>query len=268
MGKFDGILLLSDLDGTLLSGTRVISPENLEALRYFMAEGGRFSVATGRSKPGMEHFLEYLPINAPAVIYNGAVVYDFEAGRAVWQLPLGERGLDLYHLVQTEFPGTGMETYEMDIAYALSDNPISRRHFTNVKMPWKLVRPEEVPQPWVDMLLLEQEDRLGKIKARLEECFPGKFFLQYSDKEFLEVLHPEANKGTAALALCEYLGISSENLYTVGDGRNDIQLLTCTKNAYAPANAEPEIKALCPRMLSHHNDHAIAALIAELDATR
>jgi hydroxymethylpyrimidine pyrophosphatase-like HAD family hydrolase len=57
MGKFDGILLLSDLDGTLLSGTRVISPENLEALRYFMAEGGRFSVATGRSKPGMEHFL-------------------------------------------------------------------------------------------------------------------------------------------------------------------------------------------------------------------
>ena len=95
MGKFDGILLLSDMDGTLLNGSSTVSPENLSALRYFMAEGGRFSVATGRSKPGMEHFLESLPINAPAVIYNGAVVYDFEAGCPVWQRPLGERGLRL-----------------------------------------------------------------------------------------------------------------------------------------------------------------------------
>ena len=268
MGKFDGILLLSDMDGTLLNSCRTVSPENLEAIRYFMAEGGRFSVATGRSKPGMEYFLKDLPVNAPAVIYNGAVVYDFEADCAAWQCPLGERGLDLYRLVQEEFPGAGMEAYDMHTAYALSDNPISRRHFDNVNMPWQLVRPEAVPQPWVDMLLLEKEDRLAEIKAQLEARYPGVFFLQYSDKEFLEVLHPDANKGVAALALCKYLNYNVENLYTVGDGRNDIQLLTCTRNAYAPANAEPEIKALCPRMLPHHNDHAIAALIAELDATR
>ena len=268
MGKFDGILLLSDMDGTLLNRSGTISAENLSALRYFMAEGGRFSVATGRSKPGMEHFLETLPINAPAVIYNGAVVYDFEAGCPVWQRPLGERGLRLNQLIQTEFSGAGVETYEMDTAYALSDNPISRRHFTNVKMRWQLVQPEEVPQPWVDMLLLEREDILPRIKARIEAVFPGEYFLQYSDKEFLEVLHPEANKGRAALALCEYLGLHPDQLYTVGDGRNDIQLLECTKNAYAPANAEPEIRALCPRMLPHHEAHAIAALIAELDGVR
>ena len=266
MGKFDGILLLSDMDGTLLSSTRVISPENLAALRYFMEQGGRFSVATGRSKPGMEHYLEYLPINAPAVIYNGAVVYDFEAKRPVWQLPLGERGLKLYDLVQREFPGSGLETYEMDIAYALTDNPISRRHFENVRMPWQLVKPEDVPQPWVDMLLLEHEELLAKIKARIEEVFPGEYFLQYSDKEFLEVLHPDANKGRAAIALCEYYGFKVKNLYTIGDGRNDIQLLTCTENAYAPANAEPEILALKPKMLPHHDEHAIAALIEMLDA--
>ena len=268
MGKFDGILLLSDLDGTLLTSSRSISPENLAALRYFMENGGRFSVATGRSKPAMEHFLEHLTINAPAVIYNGAVVYDFEAGRPVWQRPLGERGLQLAAMMAAEFPGAGMETYEMDTAYALSDNPISRRHFRNVKMPWRLVQPAEVPQPWVDMLLLEEPERLACIKARVEEAFPGEYFLQYSDKEFLEVLHPEANKGTAALALCEYLGMKADNLYTVGDGRNDIQLLTCTKNAYAPANAEREVLALQPRMLPHHDQHAIAALIEELDVTR
>lgn len=268
MGKFDGILLLSDLDGTLLTSRRSISPENLAAIRYFIEQGGRFSVATGRSKPAMEHFLEELPINAPAVIYNGAVVYDFEAGRPVWQCPLGERGLRLARLMAAEFPGAGMETYEMDTAYALSDNPISRRHFHNVKMPWRLVQPAEVPQPWVDMLLLEEPETLARIKARIEGVFPGEYFLQYSDKEFLEVLHPAASKGAAALALCEYLGLQAESLYTVGDGRNDVQLLTCTPNACAPANAEPEILALQPRLLPHHDEHAIAALIAELDAAR
>lgn len=268
MGKFDGILLLSDMDGTLLNTCNKVSAENIEAIRYFMEQGGRFSVATGRSKPGMEYFLEDLPINAPAVIYNGTVVYDFEAKRPVWQMPLGERGLKVYELLQREFPGTGMEAYEMDIAYALSDTPIGRRHFTAVRMPWRLAQPEDVPQPWVDMLLLEQEDRLERIKARIEELYPGEFFLQFSDRQLLEVLHPAASKGRAALALCEYLGCTAENLYTVGDGRNDVELLTCTKNAYAPENAYPEIKALCPRMLPHHNEHAIAALIAELDATR
>lgn len=268
MGKFDGILLLSDMDGTLLNSDSIVSPQNLEALRYFMDNGGRFSVATGRSKPGMEHFLDRLTINAPAVIYNGAVVYDFEAGHPVWQMPLGERGIPLTHLVRAEFPDAGLETYEMDTAYVLAENHIVRRHFHKVKMTWRPAEIHEVPQPWVDMLLLAEEEMLPCIKARVEAVFPGEYFLQYSDREFLEVLHPEANKGRAALALAEIMGCIPDNLYTVGDGRNDIELLCCTKNAYAPANASAEVLALRPRMLPHHDDHAIAALIAELDASR
>ena len=48
MGKFDGFLICTDLDGTLLNKAYKISPENEEAIRYFQAEGGRLTFITGR----------------------------------------------------------------------------------------------------------------------------------------------------------------------------------------------------------------------------
>jgi len=52
MGKFDGIIIVSDIDGTFLGRNGRLVPENLRAIEYFQKEGGSFTVATGR-----EHFL-------------------------------------------------------------------------------------------------------------------------------------------------------------------------------------------------------------------
>ena len=49
MGKFDGLLLASDFDDTLYGLDLRIPERNLEAIRYFTGEGGRFAVATGRA---------------------------------------------------------------------------------------------------------------------------------------------------------------------------------------------------------------------------
>ena len=78
MGRFDGVMILTDMDGTLLNSQRQLSRGNQEAARYFMEQGGLFSVATGRAKRAMEYFMPELAINAPAVLFNGSVVYDFE----------------------------------------------------------------------------------------------------------------------------------------------------------------------------------------------
>ena len=49
MGKFDGVLLVSDFDDTLYGLDLRVCPRNIEALNYFIAQGGRFTVATGRA---------------------------------------------------------------------------------------------------------------------------------------------------------------------------------------------------------------------------
>ena len=51
LGKFNGVLLVSDFDDTLYGEDMRITRENVEALTYFTREGGTFTVATGRARP-------------------------------------------------------------------------------------------------------------------------------------------------------------------------------------------------------------------------
>src|SRR5574344_1117229 len=86
MGKFNGLLLVSDFDNTLVYTEEAlqkcvdmppVSDENRAAIEYFMANGGIFSVATGRAKPAFETVVDGIPMNGPTVLFNGAAIYDF-----------------------------------------------------------------------------------------------------------------------------------------------------------------------------------------------
>ena len=78
MGKFDGVLLCTDLDDTLLTYDKRVSEGNVKALNYFMDNGGRFTFATGRVPRGAKLRREYIEPNAPMVCANGAGIYDFK----------------------------------------------------------------------------------------------------------------------------------------------------------------------------------------------
>ena len=90
MGKFEGVLLASDFDDTLVGGSCELSPGNRAALAYFIREGGRFTVATGRARRTFAPYAHTIPLNAPVILSNGALLYDFAAGRTVVDLPLPE----------------------------------------------------------------------------------------------------------------------------------------------------------------------------------
>ena len=76
MGKFDGILICSALDGTLLRNDKTISEENREAIEYFKREGGYFTFITGRMYFTARPLYEMVKPNAPIGCINGGGVYD------------------------------------------------------------------------------------------------------------------------------------------------------------------------------------------------
>ena len=78
MKKFDGILLCTDLDGTLLRNDKSISQENLDAIEYFKSEGGYFTFITGRMPCFSEEIYQVVRPNAPIGCINGGGVYDYE----------------------------------------------------------------------------------------------------------------------------------------------------------------------------------------------
>lgn len=265
MKLFEGKLILSDLDGTYLYDDHHISEENRAAVRYFMDNGGLFTVATGRSKAGMEHFFPELEINAPAILYNGSVIYDFTRKADVLDTCVEQDGFDLCKTLEATFSDIGIEVYANHIPYVAQDNFWTRRHFQNVKMPWNPCPAEGIPQPWLSLVLTGEEDRLPAVADFIQRQFPGQFFIQYSSPHMLEVMHPQANKGEAARRLCHQLGIRPENLYVAGDGPNDVQLLKSAFHSCAPADACPEILSIARHILPEYKNHAIAYLISQME---
>jgi len=77
MAVFSGYLICSDVDGTISANTITVT-KNIDAIKYFIKNGGRFTIATGRTAAYLKNLDFYDCINAPVCICNGSVVYDYE----------------------------------------------------------------------------------------------------------------------------------------------------------------------------------------------
>ena len=77
MPDFSHILLLADFDRTLTDPESRIPARNVEAIRAFQAQGGAFTVATGRSIPMFLSREAEIPYNVPLILYNGGAFYDY-----------------------------------------------------------------------------------------------------------------------------------------------------------------------------------------------
>ena len=92
MGKFDGLLFCTDLDGTLYRDDKTVSDENLAAIEYFKSEGGLFTFVTGRVPQTVEKICTQLKPNAPLGCVNGGVIYDYKSGEYLYRKMLYNRG--------------------------------------------------------------------------------------------------------------------------------------------------------------------------------
>ena len=73
MGIFDGCLLACDIDGTLMING-YINPKNVEKIEYFMSEGGKFSISTGRSVCAIGDVLRQVKRISPSIVANGCMI--------------------------------------------------------------------------------------------------------------------------------------------------------------------------------------------------
>ena len=77
MGKFDGVMIVSDFDDTFFPESHVLPEANRQAVAYFQSEGGIFTIATGRARTTFRRYVALANPNAPVILANGAQLYDF-----------------------------------------------------------------------------------------------------------------------------------------------------------------------------------------------
>lgn len=267
MGKFDGVLLVSDYDATFAEGNNV-HPDNLDMLAYFEAEGGRFTIATGRTHCTFRKIRPLVPFNAPVLMANGALIYDFETGETLFESPLPPTVREDMAELSRQFPKMSLEVYsgENDL-YAWNPNLYVRNHIAYTGARSHICPIGEMPFPWEKAIMEHNHRTLLTFQAEILKRWGDRYEVIFSADHMLELNAKGCTKGASALRLAEMLGIQKENVYCVGDNENDIAMLDVSAIPFAPENAIPAVKAVPGVVvLPPCRKGTIAALIRHLDA--
>ncbi len=281
MGKFDGVLLATDFDDTLFRSNitgaggvseaekrnePVIFGRNQTALEYYLAQGGLFTVATGRACQTFSPYVDRVPMNAPAVLANGAVIFDFQSGQELSHAYLPAHIVPHAQALAADMPELGFETHLGELIYTYRPNEITRRHIHKLGAPFVECGFEEMPLPWTKLLVQhESHDYLAQAAAWFEDRHPGQYEAIFSNYHLLEVTDHGATKGGAVLEVARRMGVEREHLYCVGDNQNDIPMLTVAREGFAPQSCAPEVKACGATLVGPCEEGAIADVIEILD---
>lgn len=276
-GKFAGVLFASDYDNTLLDTDAArlpgapaarISRRNLEALRYFMDRGGRFALATGRALASIEKFADEIPMNCPAVICNGAALYDFSLGAYLECVFLKEEVSRRCQELMDRYPTAAVEAYPLEsVIHAVRPNQYTKQHenltLTSVQEDASLL---DIGAPLTKLMFEDDHRVLLDIRDDLlRQPWIGGCEVFFSASTLLELTRKGANKGGMVRRLAERLGISPRHVYCAGDEANDISMLEFAAQGFAPANCAPAVRETGATLVAHCGRDAVAEIVEVLD---
>lgn len=270
MNKFNGILLCTDLDGTLLRNDKSISRENLDAIEYFKSEGGYFTFVTGRMPYFAEDFYRAVKPNAPIGCINGGGVYDYQVHRYLHAVTLPDSVMELVESIDRTVEGIGIQINTLERIYFSHDNAANEnfRRWANVEPLF--MDYHDVTEPIGKILFVDDnEEKLLRV-AKLLNDHPraDEFDFVRSERTLYEILPKGINKGAAIVPLAKSLGVDLSRTVAVGDYNNDIEMVKNAALGYAVANASEDLKAIADRVTVSNEEHAIARIIEDLEADK
>ncbi len=267
MAKFDGLLLCTDLDDTLLTDDKRVSEENIAALQYFMENGGLFTFATGRVPEGARLMLQYIVPNAPMVCFNGGAIYDYASEKFIWQAELNDRAEGAIAYVEKNFPPAGIEVCTDSQVYFCRVNRIVEEHKRMENFPDNDRDYHDIHETWRKVMFMVEEKDIEPLKNVIAESpYANDFTYMRSSPWYYELLPKGATKGAGMLRLAKLLGIRPENTIGMGDNENDLSLVQDAGLGIAVANAADCIKKAATMLTVDNNSHAISAVVKYLDS--
>ena len=247
---FSDVLLTVDYDRTLTAPDSTIPQRNLEAIRWFIENGGAFTVNTGRSMPMIQCFKEKVPVNAPLLMYNGAVAYDVKKDELVFA---HEIRLDMWKTVEeliALFPDLVVEVQALDKHYNFIPNPawdaFSANNCAYATAQWgqdlgpflKFAIYGEIRDVTVNHLFYgspEEIRRLDEAEATLKRIYGDHLAVFRAGPRVIDVQTAGISKCRAARELQQRMG--RKILVCVGDAENDVVMLDGADYAFVPADA-------------------------------
>ncbi len=265
MGKFDGYLLCSDIDGTLITSDHRVSKENLIAIDYFKKEGGIFALATGRAPQSVNMFFNEIRPNAPMIVQNGAGIFDYSKQEYIWTDMLDAGVYDAVKYLYDNFPDAGIEINTISEIYVSRENYYTEKHRQDEHLPYLVKHYTEIDEPIMKILTSQEESYTYEMeKAMRTTPFYDKYKLVVSSANYFEVLKKGVTKGAALKELAKILGVDMSKTIAVGDNDNDVEMIEIANLGATVANASEKAMEKADIILPSNNENAIASLIERL----
>lgn len=265
MGKYEGYMICTDLDGTFTSphpsgeDKAYVSKENIDAIENFKAGGGIFTFSTGR-RPWYirENIFPFVTPNAPMITVNGASIYDHETDRILKSVFLPEDALSA--------PLTAYENFRdvVEEVYAVAETEEFCISYKEENFPEKFRNIISLHNDWYKFVFrcVDEESTL-KFQDFLKGKHSHNCDLPRSWPTGQEILHATATKGMRALELKKMFPFV-HTLICVGDFENDISMIEVADKGYAVENAIDEVRQAADFITVANTEAAIAKIISEI----
>lgn len=258
-------LLISDVDGTLVTSDKVLTPASIAAADRLAEAGIGLTLISARPPRGMRHVIEPMKIGLPFAAFNGGMIVTpdgrvldfhplaFENAAQVLQI-LAHGGVDAW-----VFAGD-------DWLLTAPDHPnVARERRTVNFEPTVVASFDSIDAPIGKIVGVSSDyDRLDACETSAREALAGVASVTRSQKYYLDISSLAATKGQGVAALCARIGAPLARTAVIGDMYNDISMFDVAGLAIAMGQAPDAVKAKAQRLTRSNAEDGFAAAVDNL----
>jgi Cof subfamily protein (haloacid dehalogenase superfamily) len=252
-------LVLADVDGTLVTNDKVLTVRAVEAVRKLGEAGILFAVTSGRPPRGMSMLIEPLNLSTPIAAFNGGLLVNRDMS-VIEQRVLPQ---DLVKPVSELFGSFGLDTWVYRGADWYVPDPKGAhvaRETATVKFEPKIMTGLDGLTENIAKLVGVSDDleAVARASTAAHDKFGDHVTASRSQPYYLDVTHPDANKGAVAQYLSKRYSIPAEAIATIGDMPNDVLMFAHSGLSIAMGNASPEVQHAARRVTTSNSDEGFA----------
>jgi Cof subfamily protein (haloacid dehalogenase superfamily) len=252
-------LVLADVDGTLVTPDKVLTDRAVDAVRKLGEAGILFAITSGRPPRGMSMLIEPLNLTTPIAAFNGGLIVNRDMS-VIEQRVLPE---DLVKPVSELFGSFSLDTW----VYQGADWYVPDPNGSHVARETATVKFEPKVMTGLDGLtsniaklvgVSDDLDAVARASTAAHDKFGDHVTASRSQPYYLDVTHPDANKGAVARYLSQRYSIPEESIATIGDMPNDVLMFARSGLSIAMGNASGEVQHAARRVTTANTDEGFA----------
>jgi Cof subfamily protein (haloacid dehalogenase superfamily) len=236
-------LLLSDVDGTLVTSAKSLTPASIEAVQRLNDAGIIFAITSARPPQGLSMFVEPLKLSTPLAAFNGGMLVDQEL-RIIEEKVIRENltqpiiDLLISHQ-QSVWVYQGTDWYVLDE----SGHHVSREASICGCEPTALTNFRGVDEGVAKIVGVSDDTAaIAGAASAMSANYGRNVSVTRSQSYYLDITHPDANKGNVVKYLSSLYDIDPSEIATIGDMHNDVSMFEVSGFSIAMGNAEPDVK--------------------------